>query len=504
MPSFAFWKSSKPDESKSPLLSDAAVKAELSVIIPNTSKAVDLNPGNQDAGVFLFDDDAREIPGDETPVIEQKPPMSIGPTLDSSNSLPNQHTSTTNETSDLLLDVKEPSPCSQLPALVPEAHSSVKESTASEPPSTCAETPVSKGDSETNVPQASSPTREPESEAATSTSSRTESNADEERPSPPRSQPLSLVPKEAGPILDIEKGTARRRFNTIETSMRDRDSGVYMSDSETSPNFSRPFSVACSETTPLRSRVTSLSKPATPSPQRTNSIVRLQRPAELNLGFSSPTSSPKPKSELDVRHNIIQNSKTRSKAALRSPTQLLQDRLNMTQSQRKEVEDKARVFTPPRAAVNGCLLPGPGAQAEAFTSTSVRAKTEAGHRPAWWCKVDKLVVFDGVERQGDGELRLKTRTSKGLTIARRRGDLETVVIPMDCAHCIEMLNRHEWKYDMRVCKRSVCWDCKERCKWELEQENLSAATPRADVNRERADSMLDVQSGSNLAKEITV
>lgn len=504
MPSFAFWKSSKPDESKSPLLSDAAVKAELSVIIPNTSKAVDLNPGNQDAGVFLFDDDAREIPGDETPVIEQKPPVVVETTSDDSNSLTNELSSTTNETQHSLLDAKELSPCSHLPALVPEAPSSAKESTASEPPSICTETAASKVDNGINVPQASSPVPEQNLEAGTSTPSRTESGTDEERPSPSRSQPLSLVPKEAGPMLDIEKGTARRRFNTIETSMRDRDSGVYMSDSETSPNFSRPFSVAGTETTPLRSRVTSLSKPATPSPQRTNSIVRLQRPAELNLGFNSPTSSPKPRSELDVRHNIIQNSKTRSKAALRSPTQLLQDRLNMTQSQRKEVEDKARVFTPPRAAVNGCLLPGPGAQAEAFTSTSVRAKTEAGHRPAWWCKVDKLVVFDGVERQQDGELRLKTRTSKGLTIARRRGDLETVVIPMDCAHCIEMLNRHEWKYDMRVCKRSVCWDCKERCKWELEQEKLSAATPRADVNRERADSMLDVQGGSNMAKEITV
>jgi hypothetical protein len=183
----------------------------------------------------------------------------------------------------------------------------------------------------------------------------------------------------------------------------------------------------------------------------------------------------------------------------------LQDRLNIS-TRRKDVGEKVRVFTPPRATVSGCLLPGPGAQAEAFTSTSVRAKTESGSRPAWWCKVDKLVVFDGIESQGDGELKLKTRTSKGLTIARRRGDLETVVIPMDCAHCIEMLNRHEWKYDMRVCKRSVCWDCKERCKWEFEQEKTAnVSTPRADVNRERADSMLDDHSRSyGLTKEVVV
>jgi hypothetical protein len=70
--------------------------------------------------------------------------------------------------------------------------------------------------------------------------------------------------------------------------------------------------------------------------------------------------------------------------------------------------------------------------------------------------------------------------------------METIVIPMDCAHCQEMLNRHEWKYDMRVCKRSVCWDCKERCKWELEQEQLvhEETAAKADGNRYRADSVL--------------
>jgi hypothetical protein len=52
----------------------------------------------------------------------------------------------------------------------------------------------------------------------------------------------------------------------------------------------------------------------------------------------------------------------------------------------------------------------------------------------------------------------------------------------------------------------VCWDCKERCKWEFEQEKTAnIATPRADVNRERADSMLDDQSRSfGLTKEVVV
>jgi hypothetical protein len=129
---------------------------------------------------------------------------------------------------------------------------------------------------------------------------------------------------------------------------------------------------------------------------------------------------------------------------------------------------------------------------EAFTSSSVRARTEGG-RPAWWCKNDKLVVFDGISVENNGETRLCTRTSKGLSIARRRGDTETVVMPMNCKHCQEMLKRHEWKYDIQVCKRSVCWDCRERCKWEEEQavkEREAECNKSAEANRERADSVL--------------
>jgi hypothetical protein len=163
---------------------------------------------------------------------------------------------------------------------------------------------------------------------------------------------------------------------------------------------------------------------------------------------------------------------------------------------KKDKKEEVRVFTPPKPILNGCWLPGPGKQMEAFTSTSVRARTEAGGRPAWWCKFDKLVVFDGIEIETDGDIKINTRTSKGLSVARRRGDTETIVIPMDCAHCQAMLNRHEWKYDMQVCKRSVCWDCKERCKWELEEEKRENASgegetvAKLDGNRYRADSVL--------------
>jgi hypothetical protein len=490
MPSFAFWKSSKPDESKSPLLSDAAVKAELSVIIPGASKGVDLNPGNQDSGVFLFDEDAQEIPGDETPV--------IGPTtglLTETRQEQRTHSQPNNaariETS--LLDVHEPSPLPQSPALVPEeplvqGYVGSMERVGTQPE-----------EEEEVAPQVESPQSKPHSSEAPSIAEARR----EQSESASLSRPVSVVPKEASPTLRVEKRAAQASLARRETNIRDRDSGVYLSDNETSPAQSRPSSIVSNDNAPLRSRVTSLSKSSTPSPQRTNSITRLQRPAELNLGFGSAADSVKPKSELDLRYDLIRNSKTQSKAALRSPTQLLQDRLNMSPS-KKDTEEKVRVFTPPRATLNGCVLPGPGAQTEAFTSTSVRARTEAGGHPAWWCKFDKLVVFDGIDEIG-GELRFRTRTSKGLTIAKRRGDLETVVIPLDCTHCHEMLNRHEWKSDMRVCKRSVCWDCKERCKWEFEQEKMmAAATPRAETNRERADSVLQDEPGrsNELRKEI--
>ncbi|KAH7119103.1 hypothetical protein B0J11DRAFT_440431 [Dendryphion nanum] len=180
---------------------------------------------------------------------------------------------------------------------------------------------------------------------------------------------------------------------------------------------------------------------------------------------------------------------------LKSPTQLLKDRLNL--SPKKRSHEKLRKFTPPKPMLNGCILPGPSAQLEAFTGKDVRACTESG-KTAWWCKFDKLVVFDGVDETSanENDIKFKTRSSKGLSIARRRGDCETVVIPLECTHCQEMLNRSDWKYDIQVCKRSVCWDCKERCLWEMNNAQREPRLANGDIpaereqNRERADSVL--------------
>ncbi|KAF2115359.1 hypothetical protein BDV96DRAFT_463239, partial [Lophiotrema nucula] len=231
---------------------------------------------------------------------------------------------------------------------------------------------------------------------------------------------------------------------------------------------------------------------STSTPTRSDSTARqLRRPAELNLS-SSKTDTAKPKSELELRYDLIRNSQTKSKATLKSPTQLLKDRLNL--SPKKVKEEKIRIFTPPRPTLNGCILPAPQSQLAPFQGSSVRARTDKDGRPAWWCKFDKLVVFDGIEEEEGREVKVKTRTSKGLSIARRRGDAECIIIPLDCTHCQEMLNRTEWKYDVQVCKRSVCWDCKQRCLWETEQEsNRSTETNEAenDANRARADSVLE-------------
>ncbi|KAJ4374916.1 hypothetical protein N0V83_001994 [Neocucurbitaria cava] len=319
---------------------------------------------------------------------------------------------------------------------------------------------------------------------------------------------------------------------------RDRDSAVYLSEDEIPSSKGQTPSLApsdppttCLRTPPFPPLKCTPSTHSSSSPlQRTDSHARrLRRPADLHLLTSKPATvddtskqppPAPPRSELEQRYDLIRNSKSHSTKAtnLRSPTELLRERLNLSPKKHKH-EEKVRIFTPPsmgkkKSSANGgggCLMPSPGGQSpEAFRSTSIRARTEAGGRPAWWCKFDKLVVFDGIDVDTNGkgdEPTFRTRTSKGLSIARRRGSQETIVIPMDCAHCQVMLNRVEWKYDVRVCKRGVCWECRARCRWEVEQErhqkkqeqeeeestsglDAVAAITRSQASRDRADSVL--------------
>jgi hypothetical protein len=145
-------------------------------------------------------------------------------------------------------------------------------------------------------------------------------------------------------------------------------------------------------------------------------------------------------------------------------------------------------------------MPAPQDGIPGFRGTGVTARTENG-RKAWWCRVDRVVVFDGLidDDSGRENIRFLTRSCKGLSIARRRGESETLVVPLECAHCCDMLGRTEWKYDVRVCKRSVCWECRERCLWELQREKEGNAGgveakdctgDEKSAGRDRADSVL--------------
>jgi hypothetical protein len=488
MPSFAFWKSSKVDEATAPLLTDDAHTDadESSVVETIAVKNLDLNPGNESSGVFLFDEE--DLP-------PQSPPTSLQEDISSVAALEDVPPSTSRD-----IEAREDAETNNKGSLesAPEIEG---EGELASSPSTTDRNPPS-------LPPTSSPENEsllPDPAVMShmsTTDEDTEPSQQIQEAFPRLPEPMSQPQRQTSTTKRISaEPAAALDHHTME--LHDRDSGVELSDDGSIKAPSRPAFLAMSDST-QRSRNSSLSikhtSPARPSPalQRTDSTPhRLHRPTELNLGANPVAATSKPRSELEKRYDLIRNSRTQSKATLRSPTELLKDRLNM--SPRKEkMEEKIHVFMPPRSIANGCWLPGPGARMDAFTSTSVRAQTEAGGRPAWWCKFDKLVVFDGIDVQDNGELKIHTRTSKGLSIARRRGDMETIVIPMDCAHCQEMLNRSEWKYDLRVCKRSVCWDCKERCKWEVEEEKRvlvskssdESTIAKADGNRYRADSVL--------------
>ncbi|KAL6707618.1 hypothetical protein ACN47E_003968 [Coniothyrium glycines] len=435
MPSFSFWKASKQDEPKALCSNDDTGTQETCAVMPTTDRKPALVTGNEESGTFSFDD-----------LLNMEAEQNGGSEREG-----NDTTGSSNQ------------PKTELEmCLLEEKHQAGH---------------VVEKKMELPMPKAGADLVQHESSEAMSTQ--------------------RLLVGKGEPLADVRSEPSRSATSARDSpSGWDQDSGVYLSEGEGSPPQSRPTSYApTDDVTLVKASVAnakhSLSKGYSNTPQR---IDRLRRPAELNLSTTTSSNTTRPRSELEKRFDLIRNSKTQSKAALRSPTELLHDRLNMSPKKERH-ETRLHQFVPPKLIEGGCILPGPGVSPIKFTSTSVRARTEANGRPAWWCKVDRLVVFDGIESKNNGELEICARTSKGLSIARRQGDFETIIIPMNCAHCQDMLNRHEWKYEMQVCKRSVCWDCKERCKWEFEVERVSiesrqGLTSKADASRHRADSVL--------------
>jgi hypothetical protein len=105
-----------------------------------------------------------------------------------------------------------------------------------------------------------------------------------------------------------------------------------------------------------------------------------------------------------------------------------------------------------------------------FLSSNFRARTLDGS-PAWFCRFDNLVIFDGMRTdERTGETRPNTRSSKGLPVANRNGETVVVCVDVDCGHCREVLGitstTNTWKYGARVSTRSVCVACKATCQKE--------------------------------------
>jgi hypothetical protein len=109
--------------------------------------------------------------------------------------------------------------------------------------------------------------------------------------------------------------------------------------------------------------------------------------------------------------------------------------------------------------------------------TFCATEASSGHS-AWFCRNDNLVIFDGMTTDATtGELTKPiTRSSKGLSSANKRGELAVVNLDVECAHCREVMGLKVWKYEARVCSRSVCAVCKVLCrqKWSHMTSNLDS------------------------------
>lgn len=137
-----------------------------------------------------------------------------------------------------------------------------------------------------------------------------------------------------------------------------------------------------------------------------------------------------------------------------------------------------------------CMLPGPKHTSRPFDITTVKGTTATG-APAWWCRHDKLVVFDGIQTRGDEKKKhLITRTSKGLEVSRKRSPKEVISIKLSCSHCRDMLGKKTWTYETRVMESKVCQRCQERCWWEVGKQELEAARHEKEEVSKKRDSVL--------------
>jgi hypothetical protein len=144
-------------------------------------------------------------------------------------------------------------------------------------------------------------------------------------------------------------------------------------------------------------------------------------------------------------------------------------------NEKREPRPSAAEFQSPSTLMpsESCLFQSPNP----LESRNFRATTLNG-RPAWWCRFDNLVTFDGMSVDAlVGEDRPITRSSKGLAAANKYGQLLVVSLNIACAHCREVLGLKAWKYGTKVCQRRVCTACRAMCtqEWAKEKSNLETS-----------------------------
>lgn len=169
------------------------------------------------------------------------------------------------------------------------------------------------------------------------------------------------------------------------------------------------------------------------------------------------------------------------------------------------------------APVNSrCILPGPKYMNRPFDITAISGRTETG-KAAWWCRHDRLVVFDGLTPPPEDEpdtdrhwKRLLVRTSKGLEMSRKNCKKEVIHVDIPTGHCRMLLGKEKWVFEAKVKRSRVCGGCLERCWGEVErQEAASAAVKQEDRRRDyflmlEEKGMRRIQSERNLKGEVGV
>ncbi|QDS75561.1 hypothetical protein FKW77_005794 [Venturia effusa] len=160
-----------------------------------------------------------------------------------------------------------------------------------------------------------------------------------------------------------------------------------------------------------------------------------------------------------------------------------------------------------------CMLPGPRFTNQPFNISAINGKTEMG-RAAWWCRHDRLVVFDGLAPEDKSvssreEKMLLVRASRGLEMSRKNCKKEVIHVEIPCGHCRNILGKEVWKFEARVKRSKVCAGCQERCWREVEKMEKDAEMARADNRRDsffmqEENGVRRIQSDRNLKEKVGV